>query len=472
MSVIVPLILAGGGGTRLWPRSRDEFPKQFLPLVSERSLLAETLLRVSPGGRFAAPVVTCGVQHQFHVAAELEQAGIQPQAVLIEPSARNTAAAAAAGTLAAQEVHGPDAILAILPADHFIPDGAALRAALEAASTIAADYIVTIGIRPQRAETGYGYIEIGATITGTQASRVVRFVEKPDAASAARFVSAKIFLWNAGMFVVRAGLLIEELAAHAPEVLAAARGAVKDARRDPDFLRLDEQAFASAPSISIDYAVMEKTKRAAVIPVELEWSDVGSWYALWQADIKDGEGNVTKGDVLALDCRASLIHSEGGLVAAFGLEKMLVVQTGDATLVAPIERSNEIREIVQKLKEQKRRETASHLMVRRPWGSFESLHSGAGHQVKHLILFPGAAISLQYHNHRADHWVVVKGRARITIDDTVRVVEQNESAYIPKTARHRLENAGDDELHVIEVQCGDYLGEDDIVRLEDKYKRV
>ena len=472
MRVIVPVILAGGGGTRLWPRSREEYPKQFLPLISERSLLVETMLRVPPDGEVAPALVTCGAQHRFHVASELQRAELKSQAILIEPCARNTAPAVAAAALMACETNGPDAILAILPADHFVADGLALGKALKAAASVARDHIVTLGIRPQRAETGYGYIELGAPIAGTAAYRVARFVEKPDAPTAARFVAAGSFLWNAGIFVARAGLMLDELAEHAPAVLAAARKAVAEAKRDPDFVRLGEDAFAAAPSIPFDFAIMEKTKRAAVIPLDLEWSDVGSWYALWQADAKDDAGNVTKGDVLAIDCRDSLIHSDAGLVTAFGLDKALVVHTRDATLVAPIERSNEIRTIVQALKGRSRREADSHLVVRRPWGSYESLHNGARHQVKHLIIAPGEAISLQLHHRRSEHWVVVKGRARVTVDDKVRLLGPNESAHIPVQARHRLENPGDEEVHVIEVQCGDYLGEDDIVRFEDKYKRL
>lgn len=472
MTMIVPVVLAGGGGTRLWPRSREEFPKQFLPLISEKSLLVETLLRVSREGEFASPVVTCGAQHRFHVATELERARVKPQAILVEPCARNTAPAVAAAALIVCEAIGPDAVLAILPADHFIADGNTLRDALKAAAAIAKDHIVTLGIRPRRAETGYGYIEAGSPISGSSGYRVARFVEKPDAATAARFLEAGTFFWNAGIFVVRAGLLIDELAAHAPAVLVAARKAVAEAKRDPDFIRLDEQGFSAAPPISLDYAVMEKTRNAAIVPLDLEWSDVGSWYALWEADNKDSDGNVTTGDVLAIDCRDSLIHSEAGLVAVLGLEKTLVVQTRDATLVAPIERSSEIRSIVQELKTRNRREADSHPKVQRPWGSFESLHNGARHQVKHLVLAPGAAISLQLHNHRSEHWVVVKGRARVTIDDAIHLLGPNETAHVPMLARHRLENPGDEELHVIEVQCGDYLGEDDIIRFEDKYRRV
>ena len=470
--MIIPVILAGGGGTRLWPCSREEFPKQFLPLISERSLLVETLLRVPADGEVGAPIVTCGVQHRFHVAGELERALVRPQAILIEPSARNTAPAVAAAALLACETNGPDSILAILPADHFVADGNALREALKAVASVAKDYIVTLGVRPQRAEAGYGYIEMGAPIAGTQACQVARFVEKPDGATAARFLASGKFLWNAGIFVVRAGLLIDEMAAHAPDVVAAARKAVGEAKRDPDFFRLDDEAFSAAPSISLDYAIMEKTERAAIVPLALEWSDVGSWYALWEAKNKDEDGNVMKGDVLAINCRNSLIHSEAGLVTAFGLEKTLIVQTRDAMLVAPIERSGEIRDLVQELKKRRRREATSHIMVRRPWGSFESLHNGAQHQVKHLVLAPRAAISLQLHNHRSEHWVVVKGRARVTIDDAVQLLDPNETVHIPVRARHRLENPSDEELHVIEVQCGDYLGEDDIVRFEDKYNRL
>jgi mannose-1-phosphate guanylyltransferase/mannose-6-phosphate isomerase len=471
VAVIVPIILAGGGGTRLWPRSRNEYPKQFLALISEKSLLVETLLRVTAAEGFADPVLSSGMQHRFHVAAELAQAELRSQAIVIEPCARNTAPAIAAAALIAAEANGRDAVAAILPADHFIADSAALRDALEAAAAVAQDRIVTLGIRPRRPETGYGYIEMGTPIDG-RAYDVGRFVEKPDADSATKFLAAGNFLWNAGIFVSRIGLLLDELSVHAPDVFAAAEKAVAAAKRDPDFIRLDEDAFAAAPSISLDYAVMERTRRAAVLPVDLEWSDVGSWYALWEAEQKDGAGNVTYGDVLALECRDSLIHSDDGLVAAFGLENALVVQTSDATLVAPLARSAEARTVVEELKKRRRREADAHLLVRRPWGSYESLHNGARHQVKHLVLSPGAAISLQLHNHRSEHWVVVRGTARVTVDDTVLLLEPNQSAHIPLQARHRLENPGKEDLHVIEVQCGDYLGEDDIVRFEDKYKRV
>lgn len=473
MQKIVPVILAGGGGTRLWPRSREEYPKQFLPLISERSLLVETVLRTSEKNAFASPIVICNAQHRFHVADDFARSGITPQAILLEPCARNTAAAAATAALMAMEISGPDTVVALLPADHFITDGAALCEALILSADAAGDRIVTLGIHPTRADTGYGYIEMGPSLHAPKGGHAVaRFIEKPDMATAERLAASGQFLWNAGIFVARAGLLIDEITRHAPQVAAAARRALADAKRDLDFIRLDEAAFSSAPSISLDYAVMEKTDRAAVLPVSLQWSDVGNWYALWQADEKDASGNVEHGDILSIDCRNSFIESEVGLVTAIGLENILIVQTRDATLVAPIERSHEVREIVQRLKADSRREAVWHPVVRRPWGSFESLHNGSRHQVKHLVVKPGAAISLQLHHRRAEHWVVVTGQARVTIDDAVHMLGPNQTAHIPLAARHRLENPGTEDLHVIEVQCGDYLGEDDIVRFEDKYNRV
>ncbi len=471
---IVPVILAGGTGTRLWPRSRTSLPKQFLNLGSERSLLVETVCRFDGDARFSAPLIAGAVEHGFMVARELEAAHIKPLAILAEPEKRNTAPAIGAAASYVEGVVGADAILCIMPADHIVRDPAGLRAALYAAAGAAEEgYIVTIGITPTEPATGYGYIETGAPLrahAGVQS--VVRFVEKPDRASAEAYLTAGNYLWNGGMFVARADHLLGQMEKLCPDVVAAARAAVKAARSHDSVTTLDRQSLARAPSISFDYAVMEKTQHAAVVPADVGWTDVGSWSALWDILDKDPSGNALSGDVHIQDCRDNHIESDGRLVVALGLERMMVVQTRDATLVAPLSRAQEIGRLVDSLKKKGRAEIQAHTKVQRPWGWYDSLWQDKGFQVKHLMVAPGAAISLQLHHRRSEHWMVLRGKAKVTRNDEVFELKAGEATFIPLEARHRLENSSAEELHVVGGQFGDYLGEDDIVRFEDRYGRV
>ncbi|MDE2462540.1 MAG: mannose-1-phosphate guanylyltransferase/mannose-6-phosphate isomerase [Alphaproteobacteria bacterium] len=471
---IVPVILAGGTGTRLWPRSRTALPKQFLNLGGERSLLVETVCRFDGDARFSAPLIAGSADHGFMVARELESAGIHPLAILAEPEKRNTAPAIAAVAEFVRSKEGPDAVLAIMPADHIVRDPAGLRSALMAAAGAAAEgKIVTIGITPNEPATGYGYIEVGAPLPAhSRVHEVARFVEKPDRSAAEAYLKAGNYLWNAGMFVARADVLLEEMETRCPEVASAAGAAVGAAIVKNGVTTLDRQSLVRAPSISFDYAVMEKTSRAAVVPADIGWTDVGSWSALWEVLDKDEFGNTTSGEVHAEDCRDNHIESDGRLVVALGLSRMMVVQTRDATLVAPLERAQEIGQLVDTLRNKGRAEIQAHTKVHRPWGWYDSLWQEAGFQVKHLMVAPGAAISLQLHHQRSEHWVVLRGRARVTRNDEIVDLETGQSTFIPLGARHRLENPWGEELHVIEVQLGDYLGENDIVRFEDRYDRV
>ena len=471
---IVPVILAGGTGTRLWPRSRTALPKQFLSLGGERSLLVETAYRFDGDKRFSAPLIAGAADHSFMVARELESAGIRPLAILAEPEKRNTAPAIAAVAEFVRSKEGPETVLAIMPADQIVRDPAGLRSALMAAASAAAGgKIVTIGITPKEPATGYGYVEVGAPVAGhTGVHLVTRFVEKPDRSTAEGYLAAGNYLWNAGMFVARAYTLLEEMEASCPEVVVASRAAVLGASLENGVTTLDRQSFIRAPSISFDYAVMEKTSRAAVVPADIGWTDVGSWSALWDVLEKDETGNTISGEVHAEDCRDNHIESDGRLVVALGLSRMMVVQTRDATLVAPLDRAQEVGRLVDALKGKGRAEIQAHTKVHRPWGWYDSLWQDTGFQVKHLMVAPGAAISLQLHHKRSEHWVVLRGRARVTRNDEIVDLEAGQSTFIPLGARHRLDNPWEEELHVIEVQLGDYLGEDDIVRFEDRYDRV
>ncbi len=471
---IVPVILAGGTGTRLWPRSRTALPKQFLNLGSDRSLLVETVCRFDGDMRFSAPLIAGSVDHGFMVARELESAGIRPLAILAEPEKRNTAPAIAAVAAFVRSKEGPDAVLSIMPADHIVRDPSGLRSALAAAAGAATEgKIVTIGITPDEPATGYGYIEVGDPLaTHPGVHQVARFVEKPDRSAAEAYLAAGSYLWNAGMFVARADTLLVEMDARCPEVVSAARAAVEAAVVKNGVTTLDRQSLVRAPSISFDYAVMEKTSRAAVVPADIGWTDVGSWSALWDVLEKDECGNSISGEVHVEDCRDNHIESDGRLVVALGLSRMMVVQTRDATLVAPLDRAQEIGRLVDTLKDKGRTEIQAHTKVHRPWGWYDSLWQETGFQVKHLMVVPGAAISLQLHHQRSEHWVVLRGRARVTRNDEVVDLGAGQSTFIPLGTRHRLENCWEEELHVIEVQLGDYLGEDDVVRFEDRYDRV
>ncbi|HVB69155.1 MAG TPA: mannose-1-phosphate guanylyltransferase/mannose-6-phosphate isomerase [Acetobacteraceae bacterium] len=468
---IVPVILSGGSGTRLWPVSRESFPKQLWPLISERSLLQETALRAQ-GPHFAPPVVVCNQEHRFLIAEQLRAAGVDGARIVLEPVGRNSAPAIAAAAVLVAETE-PDAVLWMMAADAAIADVPALHRALEAAAAAAiAGHVVTFGARPTAPETGYGYIEAGAALPGLAGVHAVaRFVEKPDAASAAALVASGRHLWNSGMFVFTAATLIAELQTHAPAVLAAVQDAVAGRKVDLDFIRLGAEAFAACPSISIDYAVAERTDRAAVVPAELGWSDVGSWTALWELGAKDEAGNVAVGDVVLEGAENCYVRSDGMLAAVVGLRDAVVVVTEDAVLAAHRGQSQDVKKLVDRLRAAGRKEAVAHNRMYRPWGFYESLIAGDRFQVKRIVVHPGQKLSLQKHYHRAEHWVVVSGSALVTRNDDVLLVQENESIYLPLGCVHRLENPGKIPLALIEVQSGAYLGEDDIVRLEDTYGR-
>ncbi len=468
---IVPVILSGGTGSRLWPLSRESNPKQFWPLLSGQSMVQETARRATGPG-FASPVVVVGEAHRFLVAEQLRDAGLTSPQIILEPEGRNSAPAIAVAALLVAEAQ-PDAVLWIMAADAAISDVAALHAALERAAAAArGGRIVTFGMRPTEPHTGFGYIELGeplAEVPGVQA--VQSFTEKPDLATAERLVSGGRHVWNSGMFVATAGTLIAELREHAPAVLAAARAALDAAARDLDFIRLGAEAFREAPAISIDYAVMERTRHAAVVPADLGWSDVGSWDALWEATPKDAAGNAVKGPVEMLDTSGSYVRSEGMLTAVLGLKDVVVVVTDDAVLAMPRSRAQDVKKMVERLKARGMKQATEHRRMYRPWGHYEGLIMGDRFQVKQIVVQPGGRLSLQKHHHRAEHWVVVKGTARVQRDAESLLLSENQSVYLPLGCVHRLENPGMIPLALIEVQVGSYLGEDDIVRLEDTYGR-
>ncbi|MBY0338280.1 MAG: mannose-1-phosphate guanylyltransferase/mannose-6-phosphate isomerase [Acetobacteraceae bacterium] len=468
---IVPVILSGGSGSRLWPLSREAFPKQFWPLLSKATLIQETAARASGPG-FAAPVVVVGEQHRFLVAEQLREAGVRDARILLEPEGRNSAPAIAAAAALVAET-APDAVLWILAADHAVNDLPALHEALaQAAAAARAGRIVTFGMRPDTPETGFGYIEAGSPLPGLPGvQEVARFVEKPDAATAEAFLAGGRHLWNSGMFVAAAGVMLDELDAHAPAVSAAARAATRGATRDLDFIRLDAAAFRRAPSISVDYAVMERTGRAAVVPASIGWSDVGSWDALWKAAEQDDRGNAAIGPVELLDAEGCYVRSEGMLTAVVGLKDAVVVVTDDAVLAMPRDRAQDVKKMVERLRAKGHKLATEHRRMYRPWGHYEGLIMGDRFQVKQIVVRPGGKLSLQKHHHRAEHWVVVKGTARVQRDEESILLAENQSVYLPLGCVHRLENPGMIPLALIEVQVGSYLGEDDIVRIEDTYGR-
>ncbi|WP_425063389.1 mannose-1-phosphate guanylyltransferase/mannose-6-phosphate isomerase [Pyruvatibacter mobilis] len=471
MKAIRPIILSGGAGTRLWPTSRALHPKQFMPLTSERTMIQETALRVSDSERFLPPVVVCNEEHRFTVASELQQVGISPEVEVLEPVGRNTAPAiAAAAALCA--AHDPEELLLVLPADHHIarPD-LFLDVIAQGAGLAEEGKLVTFGIVPDAPETGFGYIRAGEA-AGEGGFAVDAFVEKPDADTARSYLDAGGYFWNAGIFLFRADRMIRELEALAPEIWRHAARAVTTGRLDLDFLRLSAEAFELCPSDSIDYAVMEHTKDAVVVPADIGWNDVGSWTALWDIGDKDAHGNVVSGDAVMQETQNTFIRAESRLVATIGVDDLIVVETSDAVLVARRDKVQDVKAVVARLKAEGRAEHEVHARVHRPWGFYEGLDTGERHQVKHLMIKPGAAISLQMHHHRAEHWVVVNGTARVTVGDDTRLLSENESVYIPIGATHRLENPGKMPLSIIEVQSGSYLGEDDIVRFDDVYGRV
>lgn len=469
---IVPVILSGGSGTRLWPMSRASYPKQLWPLLSQYSLLQETAKRAQ-GVSAEKPVIVCNEDHRFLIAEQLREAGVEDARILLEPVGRNSAPAIAAAALLVAETD-PNAILWLMAADAAITRPEALSEALERASAGAqAGYIMTFGMKPTHAETGYGYIEVGGSVDGIPGvNHVQAFREKPDRVTAERFLQEGGYLWNSGMFVFRVDVLLAEMEKYAPEVIASVRKSVAARTGDLFFERLGKEEFASAPDISIDYALAERSSRVAVVPADLGWSDVGSWDALWDISPKDSSGNVAIGDVLLEDAKGCYVRSDKRLTAVAGIEGAVVVVTEDAVLVTHRDRAQDIKKIVDRLKREKRPEAALHNRCYRPWGFYESLISGERFQVKRIVVSPGGKLSLQKHYHRAEHWIVVGGSALVTRDTEQHLVQENESIYLPLGSMHRLENPGKIPLTLIEVQTGAYLGEDDIVRVEDTYNRV
>ena len=470
---ITPVILSGGPGSRLWPVSRPSLPKQFWPLVSKQSLIQDTALR-AVGDEFAAPIIVCDEEHRFLVAEQMQHIGLAGHRIVLEPFGRNSAPAIAAAALLAAE-DDPLTVLWIMAADAAIENSAALQDALTKAWLAAvAGYFVTFGIKPDKPETSYGYIEIGPELELERLDgvhRVSRFLEKPERAGALAMLEAGSYLWNSGMFVFTAKTLLEELQMHVPEVLAAVSNALAARRDDLDFIRLDREAFAACPAISLEYAIAERTERAAVVPMDIGWSDVESWRALWELGAKDAAGNVAHGDVLLENATNCYVRSDGVLTVVQGLSDAVIVTTEDAVLVVHQDHAQDVGRIVERLKAAKRYEGVSHNRIYRPWGFYEQLIQGERFQVKRIVVKPGSKLSLQKHFHRAEHWVVVAGTAIVTRDDEKMLLRENESVYLPLGCVHRLENPGKIPLLLIEVQSGGYLGEDDIVRIEDNYGR-
>ncbi|WP_225198878.1 mannose-1-phosphate guanylyltransferase/mannose-6-phosphate isomerase [Gluconobacter oxydans] len=468
---IVPVILSGGSGSRLWPVSRSSYPKQFWPLLSKYSLIQETALRGARAG-LADPIVICNAEHRFIVAEQLRDVGVENARIVLEPVGRNSAPAIAAAAFLVAETD-PDAVLWIMAADAAITDEAALYSALDHAVAAAGQgRIVTFGMKPTRVETGYGYIESGAPLSGLEGvCEVSRFVEKPDAATAEAFFRDGRYLWNSGMFVTQAGVFLSEIQTFEPALYEHVGQAVRTRQSDLDFDRLDDASFRQAPDISVDYAVAERTKRAAVVPGTFGWSDIGSWDALWELTSKDEAGNATFGDVFLDDARNCYVRSDGIVATVAGVEDLIVVVTQDAVMVSHRDRAQDVKHMVSRLKKAGRKEATAHNRMYRPWGFYESLIQADRFQVKRIVVEPGQKLSLQKHFHRAEHWVVVGGTAVVTRDADQIMVRENESVYLPLGCVHRLENPGRIPLTLIEVQSGPYLGEDDIVRIEDVYSR-
>ncbi len=469
--VILPVILAGGTGTRLWPLSREQFPKQFLSLTENSSLLQVTARRAAALPGVAAPVVICGEEQRFLVGEQMRACGSAGATVLIEPVGRNTAPAAACAAHFAQKHYGPDALVFLMAADHLIPDEAAFASAVAAAQIAAmTGRIVTFGISPTRPETGYGYLHAGQAL-GQGALELAEFVEKPDRATAEQFLAQGGYFWNGGLFLFRADVLLAELAHHEPEMARDAALAVAQAKGDLDFLRLEPKSFSACRNESIDYALMEKTDKAAIVPMSAGWDDVGAWTFM---DVlpKDADGNVARGDVWLEGARNNLVHAESRLVALAGVEDHIVVETKDAVLITTRAHAQDVKKIVAALKKNGRAEAVTHPTVYRPWGSYETVAMDERFQVKRIVVKPGQKLSLQMHHHRAEHWIVVKGTAEITVGDKVFLLSENQSTYIPLGEKHRLVNPGKVPLELIEVQSGSYLGEDDIVRFDDVYGRA
>lgn len=471
---ILPVIMAGGSGSRLWPLSRQLFPKQFLTLYGNNSMLQETALRLK-GINHKAPLVICNEEHRFSVAEQFRVKGIENSGIILEPFGRNTAPAIALAAIEAMK-GGDDPLLLVLAADHVIKNTKAFCQTISnAQSSAMLDKLVTFGIVPTAPETGYGYIKRGQESDGAgegNAFNVEQFVEKPNLATAQQYVDSKEYYWNSGMFMFKASIYLQELKKHQPEIYTACENAMSQTQSDIDFVRIDQTAFEQCPDDSIDYAVMEKTAQAVVVPMDCNWSDVGSWSALWDIQEKDSDGNVAIGDTITIDTKNSYINADNKLVATIGLEDVVVVETKDAVLVADKSKVQQVKQVVEQLKQSNRIESSSHREVYRPWGKFDSVDEAKRFKVKRITVKPGAKLSLQMHHHRAEHWVVVSGTAKVKNGDSELILTENQSTYIPIGAVHSLENPGKVDLELIEVQSGSYLGEDDIVRFEDKYGRA
>ena len=468
--MLQPVIIAGGSGSRLWPLSRQLNPKQFLALVSPDVTMLQATIQRLRGLDAAAPRLICNEEHRFLAAEQLRQLGMEEADILLEPVGRNTAPAIALAALHSI-AEGEDPILLVLAADHLIRDTGAFHDSVRQALPLArAGKLVTFGIVPTSPETGYGYIEQGQAL-GEGGFAVSRFVEKPDVATASDYLAQGNYFWNSGMFLLRASVYLEELEKFRPDILAACRKAHGACQRDMHFIRVDRDAFAACPEDSIDYAVMEKTDQAAMVPLDGGWSDIGSWSALWEVSDKDADGNVIKGDVLAHSCQNTHIHADSRLVAALGVQDLVIVETKDAVLVAHRDQVQDVKKVVEQIRKDGRHEHMNHREVYRPWGVYDSIDSGHRYQVKRITVKPGARLSTQMHHHRAEHWIVVSGTAKVCIGDKTVLLAENASTYIPVGVVHSLENPGRIPLELIEVQSGSYLGEDDIVRFDDHYGR-
>ncbi|MFZ2169526.1 MAG: mannose-1-phosphate guanylyltransferase/mannose-6-phosphate isomerase [Methylococcaceae bacterium] len=466
---MIPVILSGGSGTRLWPLSRGHYPKQFLPLITDHTMIQETILRLTGLEGLKAPIAVCNEDHRFMMAEQLWEIGAKPAAIILEPVGKNTAPAVAMAALTAAS---EDDILLVLPADHVILNLVAFHKAIIQAQALAAQgFLVTFGVVPNEPETGYGYIKRDVVQQGA-AFNVAAFVEKPDAEMAKHYLQSGDYFWNSGMFAFKAGSFLGELEKFNPEMLSVCRQALKAAKVDLDFVRLDKDLFSTCPADSIDYAVMERTDKAVVIPLDAGWNDVGSWSALWDVTDKDPFGNAISGDVLTVDTRDSYIHAQNKLVAVIGVENLVIVETDDAVMISPRDRVQEVKQIVVQLKELGRNEADVHRKCYRPWGHYDLVDTGDRHQTKRIVVKPGGKLSVQKHHHRAEHWVVVKGTALVTKGDEKLLITENESTFIPLGIVHCLENPGVIPLEIVEVQSGSYLGEDDIVRFGDQYGRV
>ena len=470
--IIHPVILSGGSGTRLWPLSRASLPKQLLPLASKLSMLQETVSRLTGMDEMAPPLMVCNAEHRFMVAEQLRQIDLRAEAIVLEPVGRNTAPAIAVAALMLAKTD-PDALMLVLPADHLISDVEAFHAAIRSAAKAAqTGQLTTFGIKAPTPETGYGYIRKGAALdTDAAIHHVAAFVEKPDLKTAQSYIASGDYFWNSGMFLFRASDFLAELQTFRPDILDASRAALAEAVRDLDFLRLGAAAFEACPAESVDYAVMERTTRAAVVPTDIGWNDIGAWTALWEVGDKDVAGNVVRGDVMLEDAANNFVRAESRMIAALGVSDLVIVETTDVVLVAHKDRVQDVKKLVDRLKADNRCEHLTHKQVFRPWGWYEGIDEGERFQVKRIMVKPGEKLSLQKHHHRAEHWIIVSGTARVTCGEAIEILTENQSTYIPLGTTHRLENPGKIDLHMIEVQSGSYLGEDDIVRFEDMYQR-